>query len=392
MSIKMVAQRGCLRRALSVNTLLSVESNAATQVTARSHSYAVHIGEHLLEQTGELWRALPFGGRAKSCALITDSNVARLYAEPALASLRRSGFAALPVIVPSGEPSNSLAETARVADALIGAGLDRHSFVVALGGGVVGDLAGFVASIYHRGIPLVQIPTTIVAQVDSALGGKTGVNSELGKNLLGTFHPPSLVIADVGTLETLPDREFNEGFAEIIKHGVIRDRALLENLRGFDRKNRTALAGIIRRNVEIKAAIVGADEFERTGERALLNFGHTIGHAIEQAAGYGRWLHGEAISLGMIAAGRLSMEKAGLPAADFATMLALLRQFGLPTQLPAGVDAAAIIASMARDKKFAAGEIRFVLTSSLGSAYLSGSGEVTPDDLQRAVADLRQPV
>jgi 3-dehydroquinate synthase len=369
-----------------------VESNIATQVTARSHSYAVHIGERLLGKTGELVRALPFGARAVRCALVTDSKVAPLYADPVLASLRRSGFEALPVILPSGEPSKSLLETGRVADVLIAGGLDRHSFVVALGGGVVGDLAGFVASIYHRGIALVQIPTTIVAQVDSAVGGKTGVNSRLGKNLIGTFHPPSLVIADVGTLETLPDREFYEGFAEVIKHGVIRDRALLAVLGSFDRQDRAALVRIIRRNVEIKAAIVGADEFERMGERAVLNFGHTIGHAIEQAAGYGRWLHGEAISLGMIAAGRLSMEKAGLPPADFAEMLARLRQFGLPTQLSAEVDSDAILASLARDKKFTAGEIRFVLTSSLGSAFVSRPGEVTPDDLQRAVADLRRRV
>jgi 3-dehydroquinate synthase len=369
-----------------------LKSNTAIQVIARSHSYAVHIGEDLLEETGDLVRELPCGEHGTSVALVTDSNVAPLYADRVLASLRRSGFEPLAITVGAGEPSKSMAETARVADAMIKAGLDRHSFVVALGGGVVGDLAGFVASIYHRGIPLVQIPTTIVAQVDSAVGGKTGVNSGLGKNLLGTFHAPSLVIADVGTLETLPGREFDEGFAEVIKHGVIRDRALLEDLRGFDRRDRTALAGIIRRNVEIKAAIVGADEFERTGARALLNFGHTIGHAIEHAAGYGHWLHGEAVSLGMVAATWLSMEKAGLPEADFAEMLALLEQFRLPTQLSEDLDTAAVMESMARDKKFAAGQIRFVLTRSLGSAFLSDEGEITRDDVLRAIAVLRGSV
>ncbi len=366
--------------------------NTAIPVASRSQPYEVHVGEDLLRGTGELLRTLPWGAKAAQGAVISDSNVAPLYAEPVLASLQASGFAAVLVVVPSGEQSKSLAEAARVADALIAAGLDRHSFVVALGGGVVGDLAGFVASIYARGVPLVQIPTSIVAQVDSAVGGKTGVNSELGKNLLGTFHAPSLVIADLATLDTLPKREFNEGFAEVIKHGVIRDRALLQGLAGFDRRDRASLAAIIRRNVEIKAAIVGADEFEQTGERALLNFGHTIGHAIEQAAGYGRWLHGEAISLGMVAAGRLSMEKAGLPAADFAVLLARLKEFDLPTHLPGEVDEAAILASLARDKKFAAGQIRFVLTRALGSAFLAAAGQVSWDDLQRALTELRRPV
>ncbi len=368
-----------------------MESNTAFHVAARSHSYAVHIGRDLLAKTGELLRALPATFQAQACALVTDDHVAPLYADGVLAALRQSGFEPVPVIVPSGEPSKSLSEAGRIADCLVRAELDRQSFVVALGGGVIGDLAGFVASIFCRGIPLIQIPTTVVAQVDSAVGGKTGVNSGLGKNLLGTFHAPSLVIADIGTLDTLPDREFNEGFAEIIKHGVIRDRALLEGLAAFDRRDSAALGAIIRRNVEIKAAIVGADEFERTGERALLNFGHTIGHAIEHAAGYGRLLHGEAISLGMVAAGRLSMEKAELPDADFAQMLARLRQFALPTRLADDVDTAAIMASLRRDKKFAAGRIRFVLCPALGSAFLSEPGEVTADDLQRAVDDLRRP-
>jgi 3-dehydroquinate synthase len=369
-----------------------LESTAVISVGARSHAYDVHVGARLLAKTGELVRALPFGAAAKTCALVTDSNVAPLYEEAVAVSLASSGFSVETVIVPAGEAAKSLPETGRVADAMIGAGLDRHSFVVALGGGVVGDLAGFVASIFHRGIPLVQIPTTIVAQVDSAVGGKTGVNSRFGKNLLGSFHPPSLVIADVGTLRTLPEREFNEGFAEVIKHGVIRDRALLETVAGFDRWDGDALAAIIRRNVGIKAAIVSADEFERSGERALLNFGHTIGHAIEQTAGYGALLHGEAISLGMVAAGRLSMEKAGLPESDFARMLACLGHFRLPTQLDRALATDAILASLGRDKKFVAGQIRFVLTSGLGSAYLSVPGEVTPDDLRQAIARLREPV
>ena len=216
------------------------------------------------------------------------------------------------------------------------------------------------------------------------------MNSPAGKNLLGTFYPPFLVLADVETLSTLPTREFNEGFAEVIKHGVIRDPALLGDLADFRRDDISALARLIRRNLEIKADVVAADEFERSGLRALLNFGHTVGHAIEQAAGYGRLLHGEAISLGMVAAGRLSMAKAGLPPVAFQEILALLHQFGLPTTLPSNLPTSAILESLSRDKKFEAGEIRFVLTPALGEAFLSSPGQVTWAELKTAVDDLRE--
>ena len=191
------------------------------------------------------------------------------------------------------------------------AGLDRSSFVVALGGGVVGDLAGFVAAIYHRGIPYVQVPTTLLAQVDSSIGGKTAVNTAAGKNLIGALHHPVLVIADVDLLRTLPEREFNQGFAEIIKHGIIRDAALLDTLESFERKR--DLESLVRRNVEIKAEFVAADERDENGKRALLNFGHTVGHAIERAGDYRELLHGEAISLGIVAACDISVRKMGLP-------------------------------------------------------------------------------
>ena len=231
--------------------------------------------------------------------------------------------------------------------------------MIALGGGVVGDLAGFVAAIYYRGVPCVQIPTSIVAQVDSAVGGKTGVNTRGGKNLIGSFHQPRLVVADVDTLRTLPEREFNEGFAEVIKHAIIRDRNLFDSLASVEREN---LAPLVARNVEIKAAIVAADEYEASGERALLNFGHTIGHAIETAAGYGRFLHGEAISLGIIAACSLSMRKAGFAKADNDLVIQRLEQFKLPTQLPAGISTDAILSALKADKKFLEGRIRFVPT------------------------------
>ena len=303
------------------------------EVRSSSCSYHVHVGDGLLDRCGELARGLAFAKQGSLCAIISDENVAAIYAERVLASLAAAGFRPVLAVVPAGEASKSMSEVARLADRLVAAGLDRHGFIVALGGGVVGDLAGFVASIYYRGVPFIQLPTTVIAQCDSAIGGKTGVNTAAGKNLLGSFHPPALVLADVGTLATLPEREYHEGFAEVLKHGVIRDRSLIERTVALRRDDGSELAAIVRRNLEIKAEIVAQDEFERLDVRALLNFGHTVGHAIEQAAGYGHFLHGEAISLGMVAAGRLSMRKAGLPETDWRTLLAALEHFGLPTVL-----------------------------------------------------------
>ena len=329
--------------------------------------------------------------KGAGCAVVTDEHVAALYAVQVMTSLQAAGYRPALVVVPPGEASKSMGEVARVADQLVAAGLDRHGFVVALGGGVIGDLAGFVAAIYYRGVPFVGLPTTVIAQCDSAIGGKTGVNAAAGKNLLGSFHPPALVLADVGTLATLPDRAFNEGFAEVIKHGVIRDRALIGRTVALRRDDPAELAAIVRRNLEIKAEIVAQDEFERHDLRALLNFGHTVGHAIEQAAGYGHFLHGEAISLGMVAAGRLSMRKSGLPPGDFQEMLAALQRFDLPTSLAGALSTTAILETLARDKKFEDGQIRFVLTPHLGYAVVSQPGQVTWDDLRAEVEALRQP-
>ena len=234
-----------------------------------------------------------------------------------------------------------------------------------------------------------QIPTTIVAQVDSSIGGKNGVNTAAGKNLIGAFYPPFAVVADIDTLKTLPEREFNEGFGEIIKHGVIRDADLLRALTHFERADTEALARIIRRNLEIKAEIVAADEFETRGLRALLNFGHTVGHAIEQSAGYGRFLHGEAISLGMVAAGRLSMAKCNFRQDEFTVMITLLKRFNLPTALPPDLAVDAVMEGLRRDKKFEAGAIRFVLTPRLGEAFLSEPGLVSREDLRATVESLR---
>jgi len=341
-------------------------------------SYGIKVGAGLLATLGPEALPLPLG---KNCAVISDSNVAPLYGARAMESLRNAGFRPVEITIPAGEKSKSLEHTERVCERMIEAGLDRKAWIAALGGGVVGDLAGFVAAIYYRGIPYLQLPTTIVAQVDSAVGGKTGVNAHNGKNLIGAFHQPRLVLADVDTLATLPDREFNEGFAEVIKHGIIRDRTLLDAVASLDRAN---LAPIIQRNIEIKAAIVSADEHESTGQRALLNFGHTIGHAIEAAAGYGTLLHGEAISLGLVAACAISVKKAGLPPAEARQVTTLLHQYHLPTRLPEGLWTESILSALKRDKKFEEGAIRFVLSPRLGEAFVSK--DVTLEDIREALA------
>lgn len=360
-------------------------STAAHTLSVRSSfgDYDVLVGGGLLARAGEFLRARGFAAR---CAVVTDANVAALCAETLLSGLRRSGFDPTLIEIPPGESSKSLAQAGLICDRMVEAGLDRHAFVIALGGGVVGDLAGFAAAIYYRGLPLVQIPTTLLSQVDSAIGGKTGVNSPGGKNLLGAFHPPSFALVDVELLRTLPDRVLHEGMAEVIKHGIIRDRPLFDRLATFARED---LGEIVTRNLEIKAAIVAEDEFERKGLRALLNFGHTIGHGIEQAAGYGALLHGEAISLGMVAAARLSMSKAGLATSEYDEIVTRLEQFHLPLVLPETFNTEDVLASLARDKKFEAGAIRFVLIPRIGEARLSAAGEVTWDDIRQAVENLR---
>ncbi len=352
-------------------------------------SYAVLVGSDLMDRVGEqVRRVLP---EARVCAVVTDSTVGPLYGERVLTSLRRSGFEPVLITVAAGEPSKSMVCVEDVCRHMIRAGMDRTSFLVALGGGVVGDLAGFAASIFFRGIPYVQIPTTVVSVVDSSVGGKTGVNTPEGKNLLGCFHQPRLVLADVDTLSTLPRREYNEGFAEIIKHAAIRDEAmmeLIERLAGAVVGGRTAaLVALVARNVAIKAAIVAADEHETAGLRALLNFGHTIGHGIEASAGYGQLLHGEAISLGIVAALRISEEVAGLDAGASEKVIALLRRYELPLRLPTSITTADVMAKLSRDKKFMAGAVRFVVLRALGDAVVSR--DVTMARMEAAVDGLR---
>jgi 3-dehydroquinate synthase len=316
--------------------------------------------------------------------VISDDTVASLHANALISSLERSGFIPKLLTIPAGESSKSMEMALHLCDRMIELGLDRKSCVFALGGGVVGDLAGFVASIYFRGVPVIQLPTTVVAQVDSSLGGKTGVNSHLGKNLIGSFHQPRLVIADTATLSTLPDRIFREGLAEVIKHAVIADSAMLDLLPpGPGIK----LSPLIARNVTIKAAIVTQDEFETKGTRALLNFGHTIGHAVESVAGYGTLSHGECVSIGMIAALDLSVRLAGLPSGAAQRVESVIKACGLPCKLPGALSTESLLAALARDKKFDRGAIRFVLTQELGTAFVSN--EVTLANVTEAIERLR---
>jgi 3-dehydroquinate synthase len=352
----------------------------SVEVRAGPHRYDVLIESGLLASVGDVVKK-QLGGL--HCAVISDTNVARLFGDRVSRSLTSAGFQPTLITIPAGEESKTLARAGVICDQMIAAGLDRKSFVIGLGGGVISDISGFIAAIFLRGIPHVQIPTTLLAMVDSSIGGKTGVNTRDGKNLIGAFHHPALVIDDVDVLKTLSRREFNQGFAEIIKHAVIADAEMFTTLNDVNPEN---LVPLIRRNIELKSKIVAKDERDRTGERALLNFGHTVGHAIERAGDYRKFLHGEAISLGMVAACDVSMKKAGLPRDQRDAIVDLLRQFDLPTQLPKDFPRERIFEALRFDKKFESGKIRFVITSGIGSAHLSS--DVTLEDIREAVARL----
>jgi len=315
--------------------------------------------------------------------MISDENVAPLFGDRAKRSLTVAGFQSELITIPAGEQSKTLDQAGAICDQMIAAGLDRQSFVIGLGGGVIGDISGFVAAIFHRGIPYVQVPTTLLAMVDSSIGGKTAVNASAGKNLIGAIHPPALVIDDVDVLKTLPRREFNQGFAEIIKHAIIADAEMFGALKDIDLEN---LAPLIRRNIEIKSKIVAKDERDQTGERALLNFGHTIGHAIERAGDYRKFLHGEAVSLGIVAACAISIKKAGLSPDQRDTIVDILRQFNLPTQLPRDFPREKIIEALKFDKKFEGGNVRFVVTPRIGAAHLTD--DVTLEDIREVIDEL----
>lgn len=332
-------------------------------------SYRILIGAGLLDRLGSECAGLKLGGR---CVVVSDANVAPLHGARALQSLERAGFEPMLLVMPAGERAKSLRQVNAAYDRLAAHRLDRRSFVVALGGGVVGDLAGFLAATYLRGIPLVQVPTTLLAQVDSSVGGKVGVNLKAGKNLVGAFHQPRVVLCDLETLDTLPDRELRAGLAEVIKYGIIRDpdlfRRLERDLERLLRRETDSLAPVIARCCQIKAEVVGEDETE-SGVRAILNFGHTIGHALEAMSAYGRYLHGEAIAIGQVAAARLSSGLCGLSGTEADRIEALFRRAGLPVRVRLrGTGRQRLFEAMQLDKKAVGGEIRFVLVPAIGRA------------------------
>jgi 3-dehydroquinate synthase len=337
------------------------------KVSLGSRSYSIKVDGGLLARLGDECAALQLGRR---CAVITDSNVGKKFASAALKSLAAAGFEPVLVTVPAGEKSKSMAFVEKCHDQLAKHRLERKSFIVALGGGVVGDLAGFVAATYLRGIPFVQVPTSLLAQVDSSVGGKTGVNLKSGKNLVGAFYQPRLVLCDLDTLNTLPRREYVSGLAEVIKYGVIYDDVLFaqleRNLPKLLQRDAKALRDVVARCCEIKADVVGQDETEG-GLRAILNFGHTIGHAIENSFGYGKFLHGEAISIGQVAAAQLSHKILGLPSGDAARIEKLFVRAGLPVKIKlAAVQRKKLFAAMLLDKKVSGGEVKFVLAKKIG--------------------------
>lgn len=340
---------------------------AIVNVPLGNRSYQINIQTGLLAQLGKVCARQRLG---KDCAVISDSNVAPRFGRKVLAALQSAGFRPVQINFPAGETAKSLKSVQACYDQLAAHRLERKSFIVALGGGVVGDLAGFVAATYLRGIPFVQVPTTLLAQVDSSVGGKVGVNLKAGKNLVGAFYQPRFVACDLDTLGTLPAREFRAGLAEVIKYGIIYDAKLFSRLekvlpRLLQRDTRT-LATVIARCCEIKAEVVGQDETE-SGLRAILNFGHTIGHAIENISGYGKYLHGEAISIGQVAAAELSTELQGLPAGETARIRGLFERAGLPTTIQLNsAQRRRLFAAMSLDKKVSGGEIKFVLAERIG--------------------------
>lgn len=331
-------------------------------------SYKILIKRGLIEETGPRLLELGAGRRA---ALITNPTVMGLYGKNIIESLEHAGFSVVTIEMPDGEGFKNLEEASKVYDRLVEEKLDRGSPIVALGGGVVGDLAGFVAATYLRGVPYVQVPTTLLAQVDSSVGGKTAVNHPKGKNLIGSFYQPKLVIIDPDVLSTLDEREVRTGLAEVVKHGIIRDKDYFASLE-LNAKKILALGveidEAIERSCEIKASVVSADERE-AGVRAILNFGHTFGHAIEAVAGYSTYRHGEAVSMGMVIAAGFSAELGLCDTALVDRIKGLLDSLGLPTGVPKlGPDD--ILASMLLDKKVKAGRVRFVLLKGLGEVAI----------------------
>ena len=354
-------------------------------VALAERSYPILIGGGLLWRADEILAHL----RTPRIALVSNTTVAPLYLEILAGGLEKVGVGITPIILPDGEAHKTWESLNLIYDALLAARCDRSTTVVALGGGVIGDLAGFAAATYQRGVPFIQIPTTLLSQVDSSVGGKTGINHPRGKNMVGAFWQPQLVLADTDTLRTLPDRELSAGMAEVIKYGLIRDLPFLEwleaNMEGLMARDGELLAQAIERSCANKAEVVAADEFEtaKDGGRALLNLGHTFGHAIETGMGYGAWLHGEAVAAGTLMAADLSRRLGWLGHADVERIRALLVRAGLPVTAP-DLGATRYLELMSHDKKVIAGSLRLILLKTLGAAVTTA--DVPQEKIVAAIA------
>lgn len=346
-------------------------------------AYPIHIEYGLLQ--GSLLSEI---AGTRRLALITNTSVKPLYAIGLAESLQSAGHEVQMIVLPDGEAFKNHESLNLVYDALLEGAFDRKSCILALGGGVVGDMAGFAAATFQRGIPFIQVPTTLLAQVDSSVGGKTAINHPKGKNMIGAFHQPIAVVIDTATLATLPDREFNAGLAEIIKYGLIRDPVFLgwleSNMAALRRRDADAIFHAIRESCRNKAEVVASDELE-TGERALLNLGHTFGHAIEGALGFGRWLHGEAVAVGLLMAARLSKELGHIDEKDVARVRGLVESAGLPLE-PPDLPAETLLSFMDHDKKSEEGAIRLILLHKLGRAYVEKG--VSRNRLSEFLADV----
>ena len=353
-------------------------------------SYPIYIGSGLLDRAELLQSVLP----RKRAAIVTNTTVAPLYLENLRHTLQSIGVSSMPIILPDGEEYKNADTLNLIYDALLANRCERTTPLIALGGGVIGDMTGYAAATYLRGVPFIQIPTTLLAQVDSSVGGKTGINHPLGKNMIGAFYQPQLVLADTATLNTLPDNELAAGLAEVIKYGLIRDLPFFEWLeQNIDRllaRDTEALQYAIARSCRNKAEVVAADECERDGResggRALLNLGHTFGHAIESGMGYGNWLHGEGVAAGTIMAADLSQRLGWIGAQDVARTRSLFERAGLPTVAP-DLGAEKYLEWMGLDKKVEGGKIRFVLLKEIGRAVVYGEvpGELLRQTLQACV-------
>ena len=362
------------------------------RVELSANPYPIVIGAGALQQLGEQVRAAGIKAGTK-VLVVTNPVVEQHYGATALSSLKAAGFEASSLVIEAGEDQKTPATVALIHDAAFERRLERGSLIVALGGGVVGDMAGFAAASWLRGIAVVQVPTTLLAMVDAAIGGKTGVNHPGGKNLIGAFHQPRLVLIDPATLATLPEREFRAGMAEVIKYGVIGDAELFADLEAAAGRDATAglaslsavgpalLQTLLERSAAAKARVVAADEREG-GLRAILNYGHTLGHVVEALCGYGTWLHGEAVAIGMVAAGELSLELGLWGASEQRRQRAVIAAAGLPQQWPA-LDPGAVLQCLQGDKKVRDGKVRFVLPTGLGSVQIRD--DVTPEQVLAAL-------